>query len=271
MSSIRLFWWCEPYFMKKSKENYGDVLGKYLVEKISGNKVYFVNPRQWSIKNLWSPVYATAGSILAHVNKHCVVWGSGIIKTDERVERAKFLAVRGPETRTNLIKQGYTVPDIYGDPALLMPLYYTPTIVKKFKLGIIPHYTDYQLIRERYEDDDGICIIDLMTNDVERTTEQILSCEYLVSSSLHGLIIGHAYRIPSLWVEFSDRLFGDGVKFIDYFKSVGVEVYKPLRIEKYYSQSQLIRFFQDLEVLPELEVIESLQKGLMKVCPFKRN
>ena len=67
---IRLFWFSEPKLMNKPKENYGDLLGKYLVEKISGKKVRFVNPKKWSLFNYVQPIYVTAGSILAHVNKH---------------------------------------------------------------------------------------------------------------------------------------------------------------------------------------------------------
>ena len=36
-NKIRLFWWNEIKMQGKSKENYGDLLGKYLVEKISQN------------------------------------------------------------------------------------------------------------------------------------------------------------------------------------------------------------------------------------------
>lgn len=147
---IRLFWWSETLLMKKPKENYDDVLGKYLVEKISNKKILFSHPKKFSILDFWQPIYVTAGSILAHVNKKCIVWGSGIINHNQLVKSAKFLAVRGPETRRILMSQGYDVPQIYGDPALLLPDYYNPKIDKIYKLGIIPHYVDYEFVKKHY-------------------------------------------------------------------------------------------------------------------------
>lgn len=41
-STIRLFWWNERIIQGMSKENYGDVLGRYLVEKISGKKWFLL-------------------------------------------------------------------------------------------------------------------------------------------------------------------------------------------------------------------------------------
>jgi DNA-binding transcriptional LysR family regulator len=37
-NAIRLFWWNEVKMMHKKHENYGDLLGKYLVEKIFDEK-----------------------------------------------------------------------------------------------------------------------------------------------------------------------------------------------------------------------------------------
>ena len=120
---IRLFWWNEIKLQGKSRENYGDLLGKYLVEKISKKEVIWTNPKAFSLFN--KPVFVTIGSVLANVNKRCVVWGSGIISREQQVMRAQFLAVRGPQTRNCLLKKGYDVPKKYGDPALLLPNFFT--------------------------------------------------------------------------------------------------------------------------------------------------
>ncbi len=265
---IRLFWWSEPLLQGKPKENYGDLLGKYLVEKISGKPVRWVHPKKWHIKDYFQPIYATAGSILAHVNKKCIVWGSGIILKDQEVKPAKFLAVRGPQTRKRLLEQGYEVPDVYGDPGLLLPLYYNPPTEKKYKLGLIAHYNDYKIIQPLYKNDTEILLIDLMTNDIEATTDLFLQCEKIVSSSLHGLIIAHAYGIPALWVQFSDKLFGDGIKFQDYFESVELPFTTPeILIDKQPLEAFLNRF-NSQPALPDPAVIARLQIGLMEVCPF---
>jgi hypothetical protein len=45
----------------------------------------------------------------------------------------------------------------------------------------------------------------------------------ILSSSLHGLIIANAFGRPAGWVRLSEALFGDDVKFQDYYASVGLE------------------------------------------------
>ncbi|WP_339895263.1 polysaccharide pyruvyl transferase family protein [uncultured Algibacter sp.] len=265
---IRLFWWSESLLMGKPKENYGDVLGKYLVEKISNKKALFSHPKKFSILDFWQPIYVTAGSILAHVNKKCIVWGSGIINQNQIVKPAKFLAVRGPETRKALLEQGYQVPEIYGDPALLLPDYYNPEIDKKYQLGIIPHYVDYEFVKNRFSHLKDVVVIDLMTNSIEDTTNQILQCKHIMSSSLHGIIVSHAYQIPALWIKFSDKLFGDDIKFKDYFKSVKIKPYVPFSIELLNDNKDLEKLFVKDIAIPNILQVNNLKDGLMRVCPF---
>ncbi|WP_245181084.1 hypothetical protein [Flavobacterium sp. XN-5] len=85
---IRLFWWNEKIIQGKSRENYGDLLGKYLVEKISAKKVQFAWPKKFSIYDWCSPIYVTIGSILSNVNPKCIVWGSGIIDKKAKIKNA---------------------------------------------------------------------------------------------------------------------------------------------------------------------------------------
>lgn len=265
---IRLFWWNEIRIQGKSKENYGDLLGKYLVEKISNQTVTWTKPSKFSFYDFIQPIYVTVGSILANVNYKCVVWGSGIINKDQTVKKAKFIAVRGPQTRQALLKQDYNVPKIYGDPALLLPRYFNPKIEKSYTLGVIPHYQDYKDVSSKLNNN-SILLIDLMTNSVEETTKEILKCKAIVSSSLHGVIVSHAYGIPAVWQPFSDKLYGDGIKFQDYFESVGIPPYRPDIIEDYFDLHHLKCLFNDKPILPNTTIVENLCDGLMAVCPFK--
>ena len=268
-NKIRLFWWNEIKMQGKSKENYGDLLGKYLVEKISQKEAVWSKPSKFSIHDFFSPIYVTIGSILTHVNKKCIVWGSGIVSKEYPIKKGEFLAVRGPQTRNHLIKQGYEVPEVFGDPALLLPKYYNPKIEKEYASGIIPHYSDYNKVKDFYKDDNSILLIDLMTDDVDKTTDEILKCRKIVSSSLHGIIVAHAYGIPAVWQKFSGNIFGDDIKYQDYFESVDIKPYRPIVFNKRMDISDLEMLFEGKEVLPEKEVVEGLCLKLMEVCPFK--
>jgi pyruvyltransferase len=269
-NTLRLFWWNEIKIMRKQKENYGDMMGKYLVERISGKSVDWVFPKRFSFKNYFDPIYVTIGSILSHVNENCIVWGSGIISKEYTIKKAKFIAVRGPQSRQHLLNQGYEVPEVYGDPALLLPDYYAPVIEKKYKFGIVPHYTDYKKVLQEYKDQKEVLIIDLMTNDMEEVTNLFLQCDRIISSSLHGVIVSHAYQIPAVWVKFSDKLFGDGIKFQDYFESVEINPYLPSVMEETITIEQMNQLFENYPSLPLKEVVEELKEGLMRVCPFKK-
>lgn len=268
---IRLFWWNEIKIQGKSKENYGDLLGKYLVEKISQKEVVWAKPSKFSIQDFFSPIYVTIGSILTNVNHKCIVWGSGIISKSYPVKNAKFLAVRGPQTRNYLVNHGYEVPEVFGDPALLLPKYYNPKFKKEYAIGIIPHYRDFGRIKDFYNHENNILLIDLMTNDVEVTTDAFLKCKQIVSSSLHGVIVAHAYGIPAVWQKFSDDVFGDDIKYQDYFESVGIPNYKSDIVSSKMDINELLDLFNDKnkKSLPEKDVLNELCEGLIKVSPFK--
>ena len=269
-TTIRLFVWNEVKLQGKTKENYGDLLGKYLVERISNKKVVWSKPSTISFRDLFSPIYVTIGSILTHANKKCVVWGSGIISREVIIKKAKFLAVRGPQTRKLLLEQGHQVPEIYGDPAILLPRYYNPDVKKEFTLGIVPHYIDYKQVSEWVKDKNDILLINMMTNDIEAVTDQFLKCERIVSSSLHGIIIAHAYEIPAVWQRFSNKPFGDNIKFQDYFESVQIPTYINDVIDRTPDMETLLKLFNGKASLPEKRVIDALCDGLMEVCPFKQ-
>jgi len=265
---IPLFYWSEIKFIFKKKENYGDLLSKYLVEKISGKEVKWIHPKKQAWYKWDKTNYVTIGSVLHHASKDSIVWGSGIIDREQQPTKADFRAVRGPQTRKFLLELGFECPEVYGDPALLLPKYYHPKVEKKYKLGIIPHYHDFKFVSENYMNDTEILVIDLMTMDVEEVTRQILSCEKTISSSLHGVIVSHAYEIPSIWVEFSDKIFGDGIKYVDYLESVGLSVYKPEFLGKKKSVREMENLIQSLSNLPEKTKIIELQDNLMGACPF---
>jgi len=67
----------------------------------------------------------------------------------------------------------------------------------------------------------NILVIDVC-DDVETVIDNIRKCKKTLSSSLHGIIMSHAYGINCAWIKFSNYVFGDDVKFLDYSYSLNL-------------------------------------------------
>lgn len=196
-----------------STPNFGDMLVPYMLEKIDKN-------HQFDCKENKNPKILSIGSVMRIANEKTIVYGSGIRDKNQMVQYSNAQFVRGPRTREALLKKNVYTPPVYGDLGLLMPNFYHPKIKKKYSLGIIPHYVDYQKAIELYGHIKEMNIIDVKNKNIEKTIDEILSCRKIVSSSLHGLIISDAYHIPNKWIQFSHKIKGDNTKFYDYFESV---------------------------------------------------
>lgn len=269
MFKLHLYW-CSLN-RKDNKENYGDILGPFIVSKFSRKKIVkipYLNSRKY--KFLYKQ-YFTVGSIIKRVTTNSIVWGSGIINTNEQIKKATFLSVRGPRTRKRLLDLGYSVPEKYGDPALLLPKFIPNKKNKKYDLGIIPHFVDYEEVKENFQYDKSVHVINLITDDVVKTTNEILECENIISSSLHGVIVSHAYKIPALWVKFSDKLSGDNVKFYDYFESVGIHYTKEMNLNlKETNGKELLDLLLENKKtnLPNSNLLNLRVEQLIETCPF---
>lgn len=246
----------------KKLNNFGDILTPFIIENISNIKFEYIE------KSQYYPFehYLIIGSILDRGTKSSIIWGAGLISEDsEPIEiPKKIYAVRGPKTREKLLKSGIDCPEIYGDPALLLPKIYNPKIEKKYELGVIPHYIDKNNKFLEIFNNSNIRIIDIQVIDPRTFIDELLSCKKIASSSLHGLITADAYQIPSMWIEFSDKVVGNGFKFYDYFLSVGRENENPLIINQDTNIEIMMSHFKKYEISIDLD-------KLINVCPFKIN
>ena len=265
---IKLFYWSSVIFEKRAEENYGDLLSKYIVEKLSGKEVRYYNAPKSRKKWFKSEFLMAIGSIMSYATDKAKVWGSGIISKQDQFGPATFYAVRGPKSRERVLELGYACPEVYGDPALLLPSFYKPERIITHDLGIIPHYVDYPTVKAAYAAYPEIKVIDLLGSDVEGITNEILSCGRTISSSLHGLIVSHAYGVPSVWVKYSDKLTGDNVKFEDYLLSVGLEPYQAILVDDF-SKELLEAQFEGKAGKPENNTIAAIQKGLVASFPYR--
>ena len=248
--SIKLYWWNKGV-------NFGDLLNVELVSRISKRTV------EWVPFNYNRSYYMAIGSVIHLAHSKSIIWGSGLM-TDKSIpyrKPLKIYAVRGPLTRQRLLSLGIPTPEIYGDPASLMPLFYNPIVDKQFELGIIPHYVETNNEFFLQEFSDKIRIIDVERKNTLKIIDEILQCKRIISSSLHGLIIADAYDIPALHVSFSDKVVGTNFKFFDYYHSVNRKIIKPYQIKKRMSCEEILKF--DFSYRKRIDTDKLLQ-----ACPF---
>lgn len=249
--------------------NLGDDLNLVLLRFLS-HKI--VVPYCYSSISRWlkRDVYMCIGSNLNSPKHNAIVWGNGSMFENLvfKIKPKKVLAVRGSLTRRNLLANGIECPEIYGDPALLMSRYYRPQGVgKKYKLGIIPHFHEQDIsILQEYKKLCGVCILDIHNYGTWQSfIDKICACEFILSSSLHGIILADTYEIPNVWIKLSDRVLGGGFKFLDYFHSVGKDdIIAPLVLDHVVPVDELIEKKKDWR---RIEI--DLDK-LMEVCPFNK-
>lgn len=248
------------------KKNFGDVINPVLIRYLSGEtpKNVKFHPRiklEQLVKK--EPVYFVVGSTLQGADRYSIIWGVGFIsdRFKLRTKPQEIYAVRGPLTRKIIINQGFECPEVYGDPVLLLPRFYNPKIKKIHKLGIIPHHVDkLNPLLENFKNISDVLILDI-TGDVQKFVNDVLSCECIASSALHGLILADSYGIPSTWIKLSDDVIGKGFKFQDYFASVHRQDEEPLILNKNTKAEDILNSIGDNKIDINLET-------LLDSCPF---
>lgn len=269
---VHLYWWRSQNL---NFLNFGDEIGKYLIENLFQIKVVRVlHPSMRRYKYLLIH-YLTAGSIISEAKENSIVWGSGIMFKNQFVRNANFLAVRGPYTQTRIKELGYKAPVVLGDPGLLLPKCYRPrSFNKKYKIGIVPHYVDYIAVLKLYRNCESIRIINLQGENLESIIDDIYNCDYILSSSLHGLIVAHAYCIPAIWIKISGNLGGDDIKFYDYLETVGLKDKTFIDFtRKIYDESQIIDLVNKNGCFWKANQlnIAKIQSDLLEVAPWSKS
>lgn len=203
---LRVYWF-------DSVPNYGDLLTPYILKA-------FGVPFEKGSRHNFNAIMV--GSIAKVARRGVHVLGSGFIRKNDPVNAwANYKWMRGPLSREKVLsRSNMRPPRVYGDAAWLLPTFWDAA-PKEHRIGIVPHYVDRDIAKSIWP---GEKIVDLLSDDCERVTKEITSCEKIISSSLHGLIVAHAYGIPAAYVRLSDRLSGDGFKFHDHYASMGIDL-----------------------------------------------
>ncbi len=191
-------------------KNFGDSFNNDLLSFFGARLIYVDDYKKSEV--------ALTGSIL-HLypsDYSGFVLGSGFIR--ESLKRENILwnvrALRGPLSAKQCGLENKNI--FFGDPGILTSLIYPNTgIQKKYKLGILPHSSDYDDFKKKKFDKDVLIISP--RRSAKKVAKDIKSCENIASSSLHGLIFADSYGIPNIHLKCSNKLIGGNHKFIDYY------------------------------------------------------
>jgi len=228
--------------------NLGDALSPVMVTLLSGL------PCSHKAQNSTAIRMAAVGTI-AHgfTGGEVWLWGTGTSKYRNPLHKgpgkepfipnsvAKFrvTATRGPVTRRILGDENAVGTPAYGDPVWLLPRFYRPKLKKRWKLGVIVHLADLKdrsldaQVKDAFlryqipESERGSVrlintVTDVTPDALRARLNDILECERLVSTSLHGMVFAESYGIPCLY--FSPRGKVSGLSELDLLDEDSVDL-----------------------------------------------
>jgi pyruvyltransferase len=205
--------------VRRAFNNFGDLLGPIIVRRMHD---------RLGLRRALSrrPRLLAVGSIMRLAEHGDVVWGAGVNgKTMNRgpFAQADVRAVRGPLTAGFLRTWGNEVPEVYGDPALLIPQLWTDDElgIRRGTGGVVmmPNYNDLHAAPAGAVDPRG---------DVGERIRLLASAERVVASSLHALVIAEAYGVPSVLVSSTKET---AFKYEDYYEGTGRRMPTPVAWE----------------------------------------
>ena len=206
--------------IRRAVNNFGDLLGPVLVQKMLERNGLDQDGAAQPGRRL-----VAVGSILHFARQGDTVWGSGVngksFGMTYDFEDLDVRAVRGPLTAEFLRKRGITVPDVFGDPGLLVGRLWDREALRgdgpRHPVTVIPNLNDYP----RYDRDENTIDPRL---PLETILVRIARSELVVGSSLHGIVIAESLGVPARLVRSaSEPMF----KYEDYYYGSGRAAFSP--------------------------------------------
>ncbi|MEL6768286.1 MAG: polysaccharide pyruvyl transferase family protein [Pseudomonadota bacterium] len=202
--------------------NVGDALSPVMVSLVSGRaveRVPFVSEgaRMVAIGTVGQSV---RGGQAAIWGTGCSPWANPLAAGAKRPytppeNTALHLhATRGPYS-ARLLSEGGAPAIPFGDPAMLLPRFYAPMRRPRHALGVVLHLSELAdrafnahpkpgLARYRLGGAPGVRLITMVAPPgsaaIRAKIDELLDCERIVSTSLHGIAIALAYSIPCLYL-----------------------------------------------------------------------
>lgn len=193
--------------------NFGDLLGPVIVEKMlaaAGQEASNAPARR----------LLTVGSILRLARQGDTVWGSGVngksLDGTYEFTRLDVRAVRGPLTAEFLRRRGIYVPEVYGDPALLVGHCWSRAELAAGrhhrKLVVIPNFNDFPSFEQHGHD------VVNPRSPLFDVLGAIAASDFVVGSSLHAIVVAESLGIPARLISSqAEPIF----KYRDYYLGSG--------------------------------------------------
>lgn len=205
------------YAYKDEVPNFGDELNHYLMPKIV--------PVPFDDGSRDKKLLLGIGSIIfdEHPSEfQKIVLGAGYggyTALPDISRNWQFYAVRGPRTAAAL---GLDPKLAVSDLAVMIARERDSTIVKRHKMGFMPHYksmprADWQAIAQQAD----VFFID-PTAPVETVLREMQSCETIATEAMHGAIVADALRVP--WIAFRPNDPRHRVKWLDWAESLDLDL-----------------------------------------------
>lgn len=231
------------------KDNMGDAINEDICRAIFHMDVkQVIKPSQCEAlfigsnleKFLWDSIFEANYKIVMRFFPSIDIWGSGFIEQHDDLTHSilkrecKVHALRGKLTKRymcSILRK--PLDDVaLGDPGILASelLDFLPK-EKKYDFGIIPHYVDKSVQISSMINLSNSTIIDIQ--DTPRNViSKMKQCNYILSSSLHGMIVADSLNIPNVRLVISDDIIGGDFKYNDYYSSYEVEQNNKVDVRK---------------------------------------
>jgi pyruvyltransferase len=191
---VSLYYW-RP---KNGSINFGDQLSEIVVEKVLSSRDRTLDEETSRFSRLLA-----IGSILHFAQDRDIIWGSGV---NGKIPESRFVAqsldiraVRGPLTADFLRRRGFHVPEIYGDPALLLSRLFGSRFEwhEADDYVFVPNLHDLPLVA-------GEPNVVSPLEGWNRVTAKIVRAKLVLASSLHGLVVADSFGVPARYVRLSE-------------------------------------------------------------------
>lgn len=227
-----------------STQNLGDLINPLIVEQILGYKPVLTDAIHCQTSGIGSGLYRYFSSrsrlykspknILKYMESRFTgplqIWSAGFIEQPAEDAISWRKKVNVSSTRGKLSKKYLEkilkrkIECVTGDAGILAANLVNVPDKKSYSLGIIPHISERtdKRIAMLAEAIPGSIIIDVTAEPME-SLKIMSKCSTIVSSSLHGLIIADGMHIPNRQFNLNNNLYGDGMKFADYYSNYDIE------------------------------------------------